>query len=109
LHGDEYKTVEGVSMKTLEELKKIIAQNQTLLEQKYKVKTLAFFGSFVHGDQTEESDIDVLVEFSEPVGLLFIHLGDFLEEILGIKVDLLTPDAIKPNRKKFIMDELVYV
>lgn len=96
-------------MRTIEELKEIIAQNQTILEQKYKVKTIAFFGSFVRGDQTEESDVDVLVEFIEPVGMLFIHLGDYLEEILDVKVDLLTPDAIKPNRKKFIMDELVYV
>jgi len=96
-------------MRTIEELKEIIAQNQIILEQKYKVKTIAFFGSFVRGDQTEESDIDMLVEFNEPVGLLFIHLADYLEEILGMKVDLLTLDAIKPNRKEFIVDELVYV
>ena len=96
-------------MKSIDELKEIIAQNQTILEQKYKVKSLAFFGSFVRGDQTEDSDIDVMVEFNEPVGLLFIHLADYLEEILDMKVDLVTPEAIKPNRKKYIMDELEYV
>ncbi|RKY85285.1 nucleotidyltransferase, partial [candidate division KSB1 bacterium] len=53
--------------------------------------------------------IDILVEFKEPVGFLFIHLADFLEEILETKVDLLTPEAIKPNRRKYIMEELVYV
>ena len=96
-------------MKSIDELKEIIAQNQATLEQKYKVKSLAFFGSFVRGDQTEDSDIDVMVEFREPVGLLFIHLADYLEEILDMKVDLVTPEAIKPNRMKYIMDELEYV
>uniref|UniRef100_B3EM19 DNA polymerase beta domain protein region n=1 Tax=Chlorobium phaeobacteroides (strain BS1) TaxID=331678 RepID=B3EM19_CHLPB len=96
-------------MKSIDELKEIIAQNRTILEQKYKVKSLAFFGSFVRGDQTDGSDIDVMVEFSEPVGLLFIHLADYLEEILGMKVDLLTPEAVKLNRKKHIMSELEYV
>lgn len=96
-------------MKSIEEVKDIIVRNRAILEQEYKVKSLAFFGSFVRGDQTENSDIDVMVEFSEPVGLLFIHLADYLEEILDMKVDLLTPEAIKPNRMKYIMDELEYV
>ena len=56
-----------------------------------------------------ESDIDIVVEFKEPVGFLFIHLADFLEEILEIKVDLLTFDAIKPNRREYIMEDLIYV
>jgi len=96
-------------MKSLEDIKKIIVQNQDILEQKYKVKSLAFFGSFVRGEQQEGSDIDIMVEFSEPVGLLFVHLADYLEELLGMKVDLLTPDAVKPNRRKYIMNELEYV
>ena len=90
-------------MKSIEEVKAIIVQNQTVLEEKYKVKSLAFFGSFVRGEQQEGSDIDIMVEFSEPVGLLFVHLADYLEELLGMKVDLLTPDAVKPNRRKYIM------
>jgi len=96
-------------MKSIEEVKAIIVQNQTVLEEKYKVKSLAFFGSFVRGEQQEGSDIDIMVEFSEPVGLLFVHLADYLEELLGMKVDLLTPDAVKPNRRKYIMNELEYI
>jgi len=95
-------------VKSIEEVKAIIVQNQTVLEEKYKVKSLAFFGSFVRGEQQEGSDIDIMVEFSEPVGLLFVHLADYLEELLGMKVDLLTPDAVKPNRRKYIMNELEY-
>jgi len=96
-------------MKRIEEIKEIIKQHRGELEEKFKVKSIAIFGSYVRGEQTSESDIDIIVEFKEPVGLLFIHLADYLEELLGVKVDLLTPDSIKPNRKKYIMDELVYI
>lgn len=96
-------------MKRLEELKEIIEQHKQELDQKFKVKNIAIFGSYTRGEQTKESDIDVLVEFKEPVGFLFFHLADFLEEILGVKVDLVTPDAIKPNRRKYIIEDLTYV
>ena len=96
-------------MKDIEEIKKIISQHRKELEERFKVRSIAIFGSYVRGEETTKSDIDILVEFREPVGLLFIHLADYLEEILGTKVDLLTPEAIKPNRKRYIMEELVYV
>ena len=96
-------------MKNLQEIKSIIAQNKPVLNKKYKVKKIAIFGSYARGDFSSKSDVDVLVEFKEPVGLLFVHLADFLEEILGTKVDLLTPDSIKPNRKKYIMEDLISV
>jgi len=96
-------------MKNLAELKEILTQHKEVLEEKFKVKNIAIFGSYVRGEQNPESDVDILVEFQEPVGFLFIHLADYLEEILGTKVDLLTPDAIKPNRRRYIMEDLAYV
>jgi len=96
-------------MKSLEEVKRIIDVYRKELEEKFKVKSIAIFGSYARGEQTPQSDIDIIVEFKESVGMLFIHLADFLEEILGIKVDLLTPDAIKKNRIKYIKEELIYV
>ena len=96
-------------MKNLAELKEILTQHKEVLKEKFKVKNIAIFGSYVRGEQNPESDIDILVEFQEPVGFLFIHLADYLEEILGTKVDLLTPDAIKPNRRRYIMEDLAYV
>ena len=96
-------------MKTLEEIKDTLAKHKQELKEKYKVKQIGIFGSYVRGEQTEKSDVDILVEFSEPVGFLFIHLADYLEEILGVKVDLITPSAIKPNRQKYIMKDLTYV
>jgi hypothetical protein len=96
-------------MKTLEDIKNIISQNRHEIEVKFKVKKIAVFGSYVREEQNRESDIDILVEFNEPVGFLFFHLADYLEDILNMKVDLVTPDAIKPNRKSYIMESLVYV
>ena len=96
-------------MSKLEGLKEIIRQHRQELEQRYKVKTIAIFGSYARGEETEKSDVDILVEFTEPVGLLFVDLAEYLEEILGVKVDLLTPDAIKPNRKNYIMEDMTYV
>lgn len=96
-------------MKSFIELREIIKQHREELEQKFKVKSIAIFGSYARGEQNKESDVDILVEFKEPVGFLFIHLADFLEKILKVKVDLITRDAIKPNRKKYIMEDLTYV
>ena len=70
---------------------------------------LAVFGSCASGHQTPDSDVDIMVEFREPVGLLFVHLADYLEDILDAKVDLVTPDGIKPNRWPYIREELTYV
>jgi len=95
-------------MRTLEEIREILQLHREVLEKKYKVKRIAIFGSYARGEQEEKSDVDLLVEFKEPVGFLFFHLADYLEEILGVKVDLVTPEAIKPNRRDYIMKDLIY-
>ncbi len=96
-------------MKTLEEIKSILSKHKEKLRQNYKVKKIGIFGSYARGEQKEISDVDVLVEFEEPVGFAFIHLADSLEELLRMKVDLTTKDAIKPNRWNYIKDDLIYV
>jgi len=62
-------------MKEIEEIKYIINQHRQELEERFKAKSIAIFGSYARGDQTPESDIDIMVEFKEPVGFLFIHLA----------------------------------
>ncbi len=96
-------------MKDLDKIKEIIKSHRKEIEKKYKVKSITIFGSYSRNEQNKESDIDVLVEFYEPVGFEFFQLARFLEEILDLKVDLVTPDGIKPNRKKYIMEKLIYV
>ena len=96
-------------MQTLAELQRIIHAHWGELRAGYKVSKLGVFGSYARGEQAEGSDLDVLVEFAEPVGLRWIHLADRLEELLQVRVDLVTPDAIKANRRQQILADLVDV
>ncbi len=96
-------------MKTKEKILKILKQELPNLREKFHVKSFGLFGSYARGEQTKKSDIDLLVEFKEPVGFFdFIRLEDYLSEKLGAKVELVTPDALKPLIKPDIMREVVY-
>ena len=80
------------------------------LEEKYKVKEIGVFGSYVRGEQKKRSDIDILVEFKEPIGLFeFMDLEEFLKNLLGVKVDLVSKKALKPIIGKYILRETVYI
>jgi len=96
-------------MKSLNEIKKLLEHNKPKLTAKYHIKNIGLFGSLVRGDTTSESDVDILVEFEKPIGLDFVSLADELEDILGVKVDLVTPNAIKPRMFEYIKQDLVYV
>ena len=66
------------------------------------------FGSFARGEQTAKSDIDILAEFSEPIGLLhFFEVRAYLEGILGRKVDLAVEDSIRPEMRERIRREMI--
>ncbi len=72
--------------------------------------SIGVFGSVSRGEQKEGSDIDILVEFSQPVGFFtFLELEEFLGASLGSKVDLVTPDALKSATTKRIYSEVAYV
>lgn len=80
------------------------------LGDRFKVKSLAVFGSYVRGEKTDASDLDVLIEFNETPGLLeFIELENYLSDTLGIKVDLVLKSALKPHIEKYILDEIIPV
>ncbi|MDK2834677.1 MAG: uncharacterized protein PWP14_1863 [Methanolobus sp.] len=80
------------------------------LEDRFKVRSIAVFGSYVRGEQTDASDLDVLIEFNETPGLLeFIELENYLSDTLGIKVDLVLKSALKPDIGKDILSEAVPV
>ncbi len=97
-------------MKTVSEIKKVLEQQKAELSKRFKVKEIGVFGSYVRGEQKEESDIDVLVEFSEPIGFFaFLDLEEHLSEVLGVKVDLVSKKALKPRIGRRILQELVSV
>lgn len=80
-----------------------------VLAEKFHVIRIGYFGSYVHGQQTSESDLDLLVEFSEPVGWAFFTLEKFLEQSFGLPVDLVTTDALKERIKDPILNQVIYV
>ena len=96
-------------MKDLVEIKQTISSQKSVLSERFKVKDIGIFGSYTRGEQEELSDIDILVEFSEPVGWEFIDLLEYLEDKLGLSVDLVTPNALKPQIKERILREVAYV
>lgn len=97
-------------MKTLEEIKQWFVQNKSLLQEHYRVREVGVFGSYVRQEQTEASDVDVLVEFSEAPSLLkFINLENYLSDNLGVKVDLVHKSGLKPRIGERILEEVVYL
>jgi predicted nucleotidyltransferase len=95
--------------KTREEILALLSKNKYLLENRYKVRRMALFGSYARGDQKAESDVDILVDIDPSVGLEFVTLAEQIEELLGLPVELVSRRAIKPNKLKYIEQDLVYV
>ncbi|NCX95293.1 MAG: hypothetical protein EBX41_02585 [Chitinophagia bacterium] len=80
------------------------------LKEKYHVSSLALFGSVARNEQTPESDIDLIVEFSQPIGLAFLDLADFLEEgVFKRKVDLVKRHLIREKYYQTMVEDLHYV
>lgn len=91
-----------------ENVEKILKSQKQLLKEKFQVKRIGVFGSFARGEQSNNSDIDILVEFYEPVGWEFFDLQDYLEDILKREVDLVTKKALKPQIKTVVLNEVKY-
>ena len=99
-----------MTMKRLEEIQEILRQKKPILRERFKVKEIGIFGSFVRGEEKDTSDLDILVELERPVGLIkFVGLQNYLSDELGEKEDLVTKSALKPRIKKNILSEVVYI
>jgi hypothetical protein len=82
---------------------------QRELHEKYHLSRIGIFGSFSQGHQTEKSDLDLVVEFERPIGIMaFVHLKDQIREKLGIQVDLVTPEGLHPLVRDTVMREVIY-
>jgi len=97
-------------MSKLNQIREILKEHKTELAEKFKVKEIGIFGSYVKGEEKKRSDVDVLVEFKEPVGLFdFIELEEYLSKLIGLKVDLVSKKALKPIIGEYILKEVVYI
>lgn len=84
------------------EITRLINEHYNVLTTEYGVSKIGFFGSVVKGTIAEDSDVDVVVEFNQPIGFKFIRFVEYLENLFGRKVDVLTKDGIKNIRVKEI-------
>lgn len=97
-------------MKTLNEIKSILEKHKDELKEKYGVKEIGVFGSYIRGEQERRSDVDILVEFDEPPNMFeFIDLKEYLAHNLGTEVDLVMKSALKPTIGKYILEEVVMI
>jgi predicted nucleotidyltransferase len=89
---------------------RILLEKRGELSKKYAVKSLALFGSVARDEARPDSDVDLLVEFDQPVGVFtFIGLQQFLEILLGYKVDLGTLRSLKPRLKDIVLQEAINI
>jgi hypothetical protein len=99
-------------MKKLGEIKETLAQLKKELREKYGVKSIGVFGSYVRGEQKKTSDVDILVELDESADLSlldFIGLENYLSSVLGVKVDLVEKQTLKPRIGKHVLEEVVSI
>jgi len=101
----------------LKEIKEILANHREELKERFRVKEMGIFGSYAKGEQTEESDLDMIVEVEDEESLggfefvgLMIDLEEYFERILGVKVHLASKSqAINSDKWKYLKNDLIYV
>jgi len=97
-------------MKTLDEIRTIIKQNQDVLAEKYGVAVVGVFGSFVRGEQKRQSDIDLLVDILHPISLLELVGAEIhLSEVLGLKVDLVPKRDVREELRETVFAEAIAI
>lgn len=94
-----------------QDIKEVLKNHKNEIAKKFGIKEIGIFGSYVRGEETETSDIDIIIEFEEGKKTFdnYMDLKFYLEDLFGIKVDLVIKSAIKPKLKKYILNECIYV
>ena len=101
------------SFRTMRDTSAILDQLRVMrheLQERYHIRSIGIFGSYSRHHQTEHSDLDIVVEFDQPIGMMaFVHLKNLISERLNVSVDLVTPDGLHPLIRDQVMHEVVYV
>ena len=91
-------------------IQQVLHQHLPELVERYNVSYLGVFGSYIRNEQKPKSDLDILVDFDKTPSLFhFIRLENYLNELVGVKVDLVMKDALKPAIGKHILEEVVAI
>jgi uncharacterized protein len=105
---DKSESLKEMKKQNAEIIIKRIADIRDELNERFTVKRIGVFGSYVRGDADSESDVDIIVELAEPTFDHYMDLKFRLEEILGRPVDLVIADTLKPRLRPIIEQEVVY-
>jgi len=96
-------------VRDLGEIAARIRANGRELKERFGILRVGVFGSFVHGEQTAASDVDLLVDMPEPGGFLFIQAAQHIEDLLGREVDFIEPRSLHPRMRERVLKETIYV
>lgn len=97
-------------MKTLEEIRQILSPQKRSLCKTYGISDLRIFSSYARGEETESSDVDILVDYETAPSLLkLVDLRDYLSELLEMKVDIVTKNGLKPRIRERVLAEATYI
>jgi predicted nucleotidyltransferase len=97
-------------MRTLADIQQVLHARSAELRDRFKVKSLALFGSYARNEQTNDSDLDILVEYFAPVTLFdVVDTELFLGDVLGMKVDLILKKSVHPEIRESVLREAVPV
>ncbi len=96
-------------MKDQTDIANKLSELKPVLQERFFVEQIGFFGSYARGTQHDRSDVDILVSLRKPLGWEFFDLQDYLEKELGIKVDLVSKKAIKHQLREEILSNVMYI
>ncbi|MBD2254698.1 nucleotidyltransferase family protein [Nostoc parmelioides] len=97
-------------MKTFDELKQVLSLQKQSLCEIYQITEIGIFGSYARGEQTEASDIDILVDYeTAPTFIMLVELRDYLSQLFGLKVDIVTKNGLKPRIRDRVLAEAIYI
>ncbi|WOF15437.1 nucleotidyltransferase family protein [Methanoplanus sp. FWC-SCC4] len=111
MNSDKYSYKKTERKEELDTIVATLNKNYTRLSQKYKISEISVIGSYARGEQTENSDLDIMVDFFEPVGWEVVDLRDELEELLKLKIDLVLKAGVIQRKRVYdgILEDIVYV
>ena len=96
-------------MRNREDIFQILSEVKPQLQQDFSLNSIGVFGSFAKNEYNENSDLDILIETSKPIGWKLLSLQIYLEKLINIKVDLTTKNALKSQLKDEILNSVIYI
>lgn len=97
-------------MKTFDELRQLLSLQKQSLCENYQITEIGIFGSYARGEQTELSDVDILVDYkTAPTFIMLVELRDYLSQLFGLKVDIVTKNGLKPRIRDRVLSDAIYI